>query len=95
MGLDIYLMRHGKTVANEQGLVQGWSDSPLTEEGIAGVIKSAQRFADAGIKFDAAFCSTSPRTKTTAQLVLQTTNQPDLRIQEIEDLREYNFGSFE
>lgn len=95
MSLDIYLMRHGKTIANEQGLVQGWSDSPLTEEGIAGVVKSAQRFADAGIKFDAAFCSTSPRAKTTAQLVLQTTNQPDLRIQEIEDLREYNFGSFE
>ncbi|SUN77401.1 phosphoglycerate mutase family protein [Streptococcus massiliensis] len=30
----LYLMRHGQTFFNQQGLVQGSSDSPLTEPGI-------------------------------------------------------------
>lgn len=95
MSINIYLMRHGKTLFNEQRIIQGWCDSPLSEEGRAGVIQSAQRFADAGIQFDAAFCSTSPRAKTTAQLVLEATKQNSLPIQELPDLREYHFGSFE
>lgn len=95
MSLDIYLMRHGKTVYNEQGIIQGWCDSPLTEEGRAGVVKTAQRLADAGFKFDAAFCSTSPRTRITARLVLETLGQNEMPVTEIANLREYHFGSFE
>ena len=34
MTADIYLMRHGQTLFNVQKRIQGWSDSPLTEEGI-------------------------------------------------------------
>lgn len=31
----IYLLRHGETVANEEGRLQGRSDSPLTPKGVA------------------------------------------------------------
>ena len=31
--LELYLVRHGKTVFNTTGRLQGWSDSPLTPEG--------------------------------------------------------------
>lgn len=30
----LYLVRHGETLFNIQGKIQGWSDSPLTERGI-------------------------------------------------------------
>lgn len=30
-----YITRHGEIEYKVQGLVQGWCDSPLTEEGIA------------------------------------------------------------
>ena len=30
----IYLMRHGQTYFNLWHKIQGWTDSPLTEEGI-------------------------------------------------------------
>lgn len=29
----LYLMRHGETLFNKLGKVQGWCDSPLTETG--------------------------------------------------------------
>ena len=31
---DLYLMRHGQTFFNQEGLVQGACDSPLTELGL-------------------------------------------------------------
>lgn len=30
---DLYIMRHGQTLFNVRGKIQGWCDSPLTEEG--------------------------------------------------------------
>ncbi|MDH4015859.1 MAG: histidine phosphatase family protein, partial [Actinomycetota bacterium] len=35
MTLTIHLVRHGQTLFNHRGLVQGWVDSPLTEMGVA------------------------------------------------------------
>ena len=96
MRLHIYLMRHGQTEFNRQGLVQGWADSPLTEEGKAGIVQSAQYFAQHyALRFDAAFCSTLARTQATAQLFLDTLQQGDLPILALDELREYRFGGFE
>lgn len=32
----IYVVRHGRTYLNKYQRLQGWSDAPLTEEGIEG-----------------------------------------------------------
>ena len=32
--MDIFLMRHGKTIFNEKNITQGWCDSLLLEESI-------------------------------------------------------------
>lgn len=29
----IYLVRHGETLANRQGILQGWSNNPLDDTG--------------------------------------------------------------
>lgn len=34
MKQTLYLMRHGETLFNQLGKIEGWSDSPLTENGI-------------------------------------------------------------
>ncbi|MBR7176905.1 MAG: histidine phosphatase family protein, partial [Clostridia bacterium] len=45
----IYLVRHGQTLFNTQGRIQGQQDSPLTETGIATTQKTALALKDKGI----------------------------------------------
>lgn len=93
--MNIYLVRHGQTEFNALGQLQGWADSPLTIAGKEGVVQTGQQFADAQIRFNRAFCSTSPRTQATAEIILSTIGQPEIQPQALENLREYHFGSFE
>lgn len=93
MALEVYLVRHGKTVFNTTGRVQGWSDSPLTTEGRE-IAERLGRNLHA-IHFDAAFASTLPRAYETAGIIVQHKGQPDLVVQHIADLREYCFGGLE
>lgn len=85
----LYLMRHGQTLFNRLQRIQGWCDSPLTEEGIAGAQRVGQYFRVHGIKFDHAYCSTQERASDTLELV---TDQPYERLKGI---KEWGFGVFE
>ena len=93
--LNLYLIRHGQTEYNVAGIVQGWCDSPLTAEGKAGAAQTGNAIAQAQIPIAAAYCSTSPRTAATAQIILQHAQQPQVALTPLDDLREYHFGSFE
>ena len=93
--LNLYLIRHGQTEYNAAGIVQGWCDSPLTAEGKAGAAQTGNAIAQAQIPIAAAYCSTSPRTAATAQIILQYAQQPQVALTPLNDLREYHFGSFE
>ncbi|WP_274571775.1 histidine phosphatase family protein [Neisseria leonii] len=95
MTLEVYLVRHGKTVFNTVGRLQGWSDSPLTPQGRQAAEALGRGLALHGVRFDAAFSSTSPRAADTARLVLQHGGQGDLALGQLADWREYGFGGFE
>lgn len=84
----LYLVRHGQTVYNVEGRLQGWCDSPLTDAGVEGVRATAERLA--GRSFVAAYVSPSPRTRTTAELLLAHHRRVPVR--EVPDLREFGFG---
>ena len=58
---DIYMIRHGETLFNVQGRTQGWSDSPLTLNGISQAKQSKIFFENFPVKFDGYFSSTSER----------------------------------
>ena len=60
--VNIYLVRHGKTMFNTIGRAQGWSDTPLTRDGEIGITELGLGFAAKNIKFDYAFSSDSGRT---------------------------------
>ena len=52
MGKKLYLMRHGETLFNTQGRVQGACDSPLTQLGIDQAMLAKKYFDDNAISFD-------------------------------------------
>ncbi|WP_211748674.1 histidine phosphatase family protein [Paenibacillus sp. Marseille-Q4541] len=86
----LYLVRHGETLFNTQNLMQGWSDSPLTKEGI-----EVAKYLGAGMKdipFAAAYSSTSERSMDTADYILQGRNIP---VHLNKGLKEMNFGTWE
>lgn len=89
MTKTVYLMRHGETLFNTQKRVQGWCDSPLTENGIELAKQVGRYFATQGIVFDAAYSSTQERATDTLKLVT------DAPYQQLKGLKEMNFGIFE
>lgn len=62
----IDLVRHGKSVDNEKGLVSGSSQTPLSP---AGVVEAQEFTSD--VVYDVIFCSTLPRALQTGAIIRQ------------------------
>lgn len=69
-GVTFYVVRHGQTLFNVMGKVQGWCDTPLTEEGE----RSAEALGRglARVEFARACSSDSSRAMRTLGLLLRT-----------------------
>ncbi len=85
----LYLMRHGQTMFNVQHKIQGWCDSPLTENGKLQALKAKEYFEKNNIVFDHAYSSTSERCCDTLEIV---TDQPYVRLK---GLKENFYGEME
>jgi probable phosphoglycerate mutase len=58
----LYITRHGRTMFNVIGRVQGCSDTPLTKKGEEGIRELAVGLVADNLQFKAAFSSDSERT---------------------------------
>ncbi len=65
----IYIMRHGETQWNKDGLIQGSSDIPLTDYGVKLAEITAEGFARDGIRFDRIYTSPLIRAVRTAEII--------------------------
>ncbi|SDS12039.1 histidine phosphatase family protein [Agrococcus carbonis] len=90
--LRLRIVRHAETEHNVDHLMQGWSDSPITERGREQIVAVAKHLA--GERFDLAFSSDLQRTRTTAEGILAAL-EPQPPIEYTEVLREWHFGSHE
>ena len=88
--LTFYFIRHGKTVWNTEGLMQGHGDSPLTEEGVIGAKKTGVALNH--IPFVAAYSSVLKRTIATASHII---GERDIPLFHHQGLNEQYFGSWE
>jgi broad specificity phosphatase PhoE len=92
--MNLYLVRHGETYLNRYGKMQGWADSPLTEEGKEMAIQFGKSLA--AVPFSRVYTSDLGRTVETAQLILQQNDDhTHLEINQRKEFRESFFGSFE
>jgi probable phosphoglycerate mutase len=91
VALTLSLVRHGQTTYNTESRLQGWCDSPLTPEGLAGVRTTAVHLS--GRSFAAAYVSPSGRAQATALEIL--VHHPSAPPVTDPDLREFGFGDLE
>ena len=94
--LHVYLVRHGQTYFNRYNRLQGWSDSPLTEQGFKDAHTAALKLKD--IDFAAAYCSDTSRATLTAQHILEVNRKaghPAVELTRDMHFREQFYGYFE
>lgn len=89
--LVLHLVRHGQTRYNVEQRLQGWCDSELTSDGIAGVRATARHLR--GVELVAAYASPSGRTVTTAREILR--HHRGVALSTHDGLREFGFGEHE
>lgn len=91
--VTFYIVRHGETLLNSLGRAQGWSDSPLTDNG-----KKAATDLGLEIKgtiFHAAYASDTLRAGQTAELILSISGNNAIKVQKDMRLREWCLGSMD
>ncbi|EHQ90098.1 histidine phosphatase family protein [Desulfosporosinus youngiae] len=87
----IILTRHGQTLWNIEGRVQGSLDSPLTEKGILQARSLALRLKEEGITH--IYSSDAPRAVNTAEEIRRELGLEKLLVDPA--LREFSFGEWE
>ncbi|HVO86869.1 MAG TPA: histidine phosphatase family protein [Candidatus Binatia bacterium] len=88
--LEIYLCRHGQSVANAEGILAGHTDSPLNDIGKGQAQELGQLAKNAGLRFDHIYCSPLSRAKDTAKIIAEITSSRRPEI--MDDLIERDFG---
>ena len=97
--VTFYVVRHGQTLFNVMGKVQGWCDTPLTLEGVQGAESLGRGLAH--VDFKAAYSSDSGRAVQTLDAILRsrTAEAPDaeqpLWREADPRLREWCYGDLE
>ncbi|MDE7207640.1 MAG: histidine phosphatase family protein [Lachnospiraceae bacterium] len=91
--ISFYIVRHGETLLNRLNRAQGWSDSPLTDNGKKAAIELGNAFQD--IKLSAAYTSDTVRAAETARLILSNSGNDNVKVQTDKRLREWCLGSME
>jgi len=69
MKKQLYLMRHGETLFNQLGKIQGACDSPLTNKGKKQAKQAATFFQENQIHFDHYYSSTQERACDTLEII--------------------------
>lgn len=94
--IRLYIARHGKTMFNTLGRAQGWSDTPLTQEGERGIQELGIGLKKAGLDFDQAVSSDSGRAIQSMGIILDEMGLAGkIPYRYDKRIREWCFGSFD
>ncbi len=91
----LYIVRHGETIFNFKHLIQGWSNAPLTSNGVESTKQLGKGFESRGINFKSVYISDLDRTKETAKNILLSLTENNLKLNEDVRLKEGFFGIYE
>ena len=86
----IYMIRHAKSIANDNGMFGGITDYELSDEGLMQADALASRLKD--YEFDKIYCSPLKRAIHT---ITPTAKLKNMDVNIVDDLREINVGTWE
>ena len=84
--MRVWVIRHGESETNRDGLWTGWLDVPLTDKGREDAV--AARRVLSGVQFDKIYTSDLQRAETTAEIAI-----PGCQYAQKQILREINVGN--
>ncbi len=90
--IELYILRHGRTLWNQTGRIQGSTDIELNQEGRQAAINTGKAWETMGLHFDQVYSSPLKRAYETACLVSAYTG---LTVCKDDRLRELCFGVLE
>ncbi|WP_225425865.1 histidine phosphatase family protein [Furfurilactobacillus siliginis] len=93
MSFNVYMVRHGQTYLNLYHRMQGWSDAPLTEKGLADGTHAGELLS--AVPFTAAYSSDLARTQATGKLILAENGSGITATTPCQEFREQFFGYWE
>ena len=91
--MELLIVRHGESVANADGRMQGQSDYPLSEAGERQAALLGRFLKNAGLRFDAAYTSPLTRARATALALTTALGMPEAQL--TPDLSELHAGSLQ
>jgi len=89
---NVCFLRHGQSTWNRDNVFIGWTDTPLTEDGVLEARVAGQMLARSGIKFDEVHTSLLRRSIRTTNLVLMEIGQEYIPVYKSWRLNERSYG---
>ncbi|MCF8223969.1 MAG: histidine phosphatase family protein [Bacteroidales bacterium] len=89
--MQLYITRHGETVENRAGILQGHNEGRLSQTGIEQAEKLSERLKKE--KFDIIYSSDLGRASKTAEIISRNHKETSLIFSDL--IRERNFGEFQ
>jgi Histidine phosphatase superfamily (branch 1) len=90
---QLCFLRHGQSTWNRENIFIGWTDTPLTPDGVLEARVAGQMLQNSGIRFDEVHTSLLRRSIRTANLALMELGQEYLPVYKHWRLNERNYGS--
>lgn len=93
--LKLVLVRHGQSVWNLENRFTGWTDVPLSENGIEEAKEAGRILKEKGFSFDIAFTSVLKRANDTLGYILKELGEDDIEIKKSWKLNERHYGALQ
>jgi len=93
--IKLVLVRHGQSIWNLENRFTGWTDVPLSDQGVKEAQEAGMVLKEKGFTFDLAFTSVLKRAEDTLDYILKEMNLSNIEIRHSWRLNERHYGALQ